>query len=103
MFFRNALLGRKSKLLSSSDIINRLFCRFQQTFGKPVLTPVRRSIRLERISSQHPSLLREHDLTVTRLSELPEDIQQNLFFKPNFAVPAELNEAWRKLQLDFTE
>ncbi|XP_068718858.1 cytoskeleton-associated protein 2-like [Montipora capricornis] len=77
--------------------------KFQQTYGKPVLTPVRRSIRLERVSSQHPSLLHEHDLTVRRLSELPEDIQQNLFFKPNFAVPAELNEAWRKLQLDFTE
>jgi len=47
-------------------------------------------------------MLQEHDLTVRRLSELPEDAQQNLLFKPNFAIAAELNEAWSKLQLDYT-
>lgn len=68
-----------------------------------MLTPVRRSIRLERASTQHPSVLQEHDLTVRRLGELPEDVQQNLLFKPNFAVRAELNEAWNELQLDYNE
>jgi len=73
--------------------------KFKATFGKPVLTPVRRSVRLERVSTQYPSVLQEHDLTVRTLGELPEDLQQNVLFKPNFAVRAELNEAWYQLQL----
>ena len=77
--------------------------RFKATFGKSVLTPVRRSVRLERVSTQHPSVLQEHDLTVRKLEELPENVQNNLLFKPNFAVNAELNEAWTELQLDFNQ
>lgn len=76
--------------------------KFKQTFGKSILTPVRRSVRLEQVNFQHPPMLQEHDLTVRRLSELPEDAQQNLLFKPNFAIAAELNEAWSKLQLNYT-
>ncbi|XP_067039367.1 cytoskeleton-associated protein 2-like isoform X2 [Acropora muricata] len=76
--------------------------KFKQTFGKSILTPVRRSVRLEQVNFQHPPMLQEHDLTVRRLSELPEDARQNLLFKPNFAIAAELNEAWSKLQLDYT-
>ena len=68
-----------------------------------MLTPVRRSVRLERVSAQHPSLLQEHDRTVRKLEELPENVQNNLLFKPNFAVNAELNEAWTELQLDFNQ
>ena len=68
-----------------------------------MLTPVRRSVRLERIGTQHPSVVQEHDLTVRKLEELPEDVQNNLLFKPNFAVNAELNEAWTELQLDFNQ
>ena len=74
--------------------------RFKAAFGKPVLTPVRRSVRLELVSAQHPHVVQEHDLIVRRLEELPEDVQQNLFFKPNFAVSAQLNEDWNELQLD---
>ena len=77
--------------------------RFKATFGKSVLTPVRRSIRVERVSTQYPTVLQEHDLTVRTLEELPEDIQHNLLFKPNFAVHTELNEAWHRLQLDYNE
>ena len=77
--------------------------RFKATFGKSVLTPVRRSVRLERISTQHPSVVQEHDLTVRKLEQLPENVQNNLLFKPNFAVNAELNEAWTQLQLDFDQ
>ncbi|CAH3191341.1 unnamed protein product, partial [Porites evermanni] len=77
--------------------------RFKATFGKSVLTPVRRSVRLERVSTQHPSVLQEHDLTVRKLEELPENVQNNLLFKPNFAVNAKLNEAWTELQLDFNQ
>ncbi|KAM7432416.1 hypothetical protein ABFA07_017180 [Porites harrisoni] len=77
--------------------------RFKATFGKSVLTPVRRSVRLERVSTQHPSVLQEHDLTVRKLEELPENVQNNLLYKPNFAVNAELNEAWTELQLDFNQ
>ncbi|KAL9971466.1 hypothetical protein ACROYT_G017631 [Oculina patagonica] len=77
--------------------------KFKATFGKPVLTPVRRSVRLERASVQHPSVVQEHGLTVRTLGELPEGIQQNVLFKPNFAVRAELNEAWNELQMDFNQ
>ncbi|XP_027035966.1 uncharacterized protein LOC113664535 isoform X3 [Pocillopora damicornis] len=74
--------------------------KFKTTFGKRILTPVRRSVRLERASVQYSSVVQEHGLTVRTLKELPEDIQQDLLFKPNFAVQAELNEVWNKLQLD---
>lgn len=66
-----------------------------------MLTPVRRSVRLEHASTQHPSVVQEHGRTVRTLGELPEEIQQDLLFKPNFAVPAELNEAWSQLRLDY--
>lgn len=84
-------------LLIFSQLLPR---RFKAAFGKPVLTPVRRSVRLELVSTQHPPVVQEHDLTVRTLDELPEDVQQNLLFKPNFAVSAQLNEAWNELQLD---
>ncbi|XP_066018000.1 uncharacterized protein [Pocillopora verrucosa] len=74
--------------------------KFKTTFGKRILTPVRRSVRLERASVQYSSVVQEHGLTVRTLEELPEDIQQDLLFKPNFSVQAELNEVWNKLQLD---
>lgn len=74
--------------------------RFKTTFGKRILTPVRRSVRLERASVQYSSVVQEHGLTVRTLEELPEDIQQDLLFKPNFSVQAELNKVWNKLQLD---
>lgn len=74
--------------------------KFKKTFGKQILTPVRRSVRLERASIQYPSVVQEHGLTVRTLEELPKDVQQDLLFKPNFAVQSELNEAWNKLQLD---
>lgn len=74
--------------------------KFKKTFGKQILTPVRRSVRLEQASIQYPSVVQEHGLTVRTLEELPEDVQQDLLFKPNFAVQTELNEAWNKLQLD---
>jgi len=77
--------------------------KFKATFGKPVLTPVRRSVRLEHASAQHPSVVQEHGLTVRTLGELPEEIQQDVLFKPNFAVRAELNEAWKHLRLDYNQ
>lgn len=83
--------------------IEIVFCRFKATFGKPVLTPVRRSVRLERASAQHPSVVQEHGLTLRTLGELPVHIQQEVLFKPNFAVRAELNEAWNELQMDFNQ
>ena len=78
-----------------------MFCRFKATFGKAVLTPVRRSVRLEHASAQHPSVVQEHGLTVRTLGELPEEIRQDVLYKPNFAVRTELNEAWNELQLDY--
>lgn len=68
-----------------------------------MLTPVRRSVRLEHASAQHPSVVQEHGLTVRTLGELPEDIQEDVLFKPNFAVRAELNEAWNELQHDYNQ
>lgn len=68
-----------------------------------MLTPVRRSVRLEHASAQHPSVVQEHGLTVRTLGELPEDIQGDVLFKPNFAVRAELNEAWNELQHDYNQ
>uniref|UniRef100_A0A8B9G9Z1 Cytoskeleton associated protein 2 like n=1 Tax=Amazona collaria TaxID=241587 RepID=A0A8B9G9Z1_9PSIT len=52
------------------------------------LTPVRRSVRIERVGSCYPELLKDHDPVVSSLSEIldaEEDTQ--FFFRKNKALP----------------
>lgn len=55
-------------------------------------------MRVEVASTTYPTVIQEHALTVRSLEELPEDVQQDIMFKPNFAVQTQLNEAWKELQ-----
>uniref|UniRef100_A0A8C9FFS2 Cytoskeleton-associated protein 2 C-terminal domain-containing protein n=1 Tax=Pavo cristatus TaxID=9049 RepID=A0A8C9FFS2_PAVCR len=52
------------------------------------LTPVRRSLRIERAGSRYPEMLRDHDPVVSSLSEiLDDDEETQFFFRKNKALP----------------
>ena len=52
------------------------------------LTPVRRSLRIERVGSRYPEMLRDHDPVVSSLSEiLDDDEETQFFFRMNKALP----------------
>ncbi|NXJ04626.1 CKP2L protein, partial [Odontophorus gujanensis] len=52
------------------------------------LTPVRRSLRIERAGSHYPGMLRDHDPVVSSLSEiLDDDKDTQFFFRKNKALP----------------
>ncbi|XP_052558274.1 cytoskeleton-associated protein 2-like [Tympanuchus pallidicinctus] len=52
------------------------------------LTPVRRSLRIERAGSHYPEMLRDHDPVVSSLSEiLDDDEETQFFFRKNKALP----------------
>ncbi|XP_021230686.1 cytoskeleton-associated protein 2-like [Numida meleagris] len=52
------------------------------------LTPVRRSLRIERAGSHYPGMLRDHDPVVSSLSEILDDEEETqFFFRKNKALP----------------
>ncbi|KAM8990677.1 cytoskeleton-associated protein 2-like [Ara ararauna] len=52
------------------------------------LTPVRRSVRIERAGSRYPELLKDHDPVVSSLSEiLDAEEETRFFFRKNKALP----------------
>ncbi|XP_008055298.1 cytoskeleton-associated protein 2-like [Carlito syrichta] len=56
-----------------------------------LITPVRRSARIERAVSRYPEMLQEHDLVVTSLDELLEIEETECFvFRRNEALPVAL-------------
>jgi len=42
-------------------------------------------------------MLHDHSITVKHLDELPQDMKDEISFRPNFAVQSELNEAWKEI------
>ncbi|NXC39276.1 CKP2L protein, partial [Penelope pileata] len=53
-----------------------------------VLTPVRRSLRIEGAGSRYPQMLRDHDPVVSSLSEILDDEEETQFlFRKNKALP----------------
>ncbi|XP_003417500.2 cytoskeleton-associated protein 2-like [Loxodonta africana] len=56
-----------------------------------LITPVRRSVRIERAVSRYPEMLQEHDLVVASLDELLEVEETECFlFRKNEALPVTL-------------
>lgn len=56
-----------------------------------LITPVRRSARIERAVSRYPEMLQEHDLVVASLNELLEVEETEYFiFRKNEALPVTL-------------
>ncbi|NXM21287.1 CKP2L protein, partial [Ploceus nigricollis] len=52
------------------------------------LTPVRRSLRIERVGSHYPEMLKDHDPVVSSLSEiLDAEEEARFFFRKNKALP----------------
>ncbi|XP_010018424.1 PREDICTED: cytoskeleton-associated protein 2-like, partial [Nestor notabilis] len=52
------------------------------------LTPVRRSLRIERVGSRYPEMLKDHDPVVSSLSEiLDAEEETQFFFRKNKALP----------------
>ncbi|NXD72280.1 CKP2L protein, partial [Eolophus roseicapillus] len=52
------------------------------------LTPVRRSVRIERVGSRYPEMLKDHDPVVSSLSEiLDAEEETQFFFRKNKALP----------------
>ncbi|NXY25665.1 CKP2L protein, partial [Atrichornis clamosus] len=52
------------------------------------LTPVRRSLRIERAGSHYPEMLKDHDPVVSSLSEiLDAEEETHFFFRKNMALP----------------
>lgn len=53
-----------------------------------LITPVRRSTRIERAVSRYPEMLQDHDLVVASLNELLEVEETECFvFRKNEALP----------------
>ncbi|NXP38960.1 CKP2L protein, partial [Leiothrix lutea] len=51
------------------------------------LTPVRRSVRIERARSHYPEMLKDHDPVVSSLSEILDAEETSFFFRKNMALP----------------
>ncbi|PKU33950.1 hypothetical protein llap_15750 [Limosa lapponica baueri] len=52
------------------------------------LTPVRRSLRIEKVGSRYPEMLKDHDPVVSSLSEiLDAEEETQFFFRKNKALP----------------
>ena len=69
--------------------------RLKSTLSQRVLTPVRRSDRIERAKSKLPPSLQEKFVTVSSPSELAKEVKNgDIYFLPNLAVDTPLNNAW---------
>lgn len=56
-----------------------------------LITPVRRSARIERAAARYPEVLQEHDIVVASLDELLEVEETECFiFRKNDALPVAL-------------
>uniref|UniRef100_A0A8C3QSG8 Cytoskeleton associated protein 2 like n=1 Tax=Cyanoderma ruficeps TaxID=181631 RepID=A0A8C3QSG8_9PASS len=51
------------------------------------LTPVRRSVRIERARGHYPEMLKDHDPVVSSLSEILDAEETCFFFRKNMALP----------------
>ncbi|XP_040474267.1 cytoskeleton-associated protein 2-like [Falco naumanni] len=52
------------------------------------LTPVRRSLRIDRAASHYPAMLKDHDPVVSSLSEIMDaEGETQFFFRKNKALP----------------
>ncbi|NWH84167.1 CKP2L protein, partial [Aegithalos caudatus] len=51
------------------------------------LTPVRRSLRIERARSHYPEMLMDHDPVVSSLSEILDAEEETFVFRKNMALP----------------
>ncbi|NXK00747.1 CKP2L protein, partial [Corythaixoides concolor] len=60
----------------------------QESQELKLVTPVRRSLRIERVGSRYPEMLKDHDPVVSSLSEiLDAEEDTRFFFRKNEALP----------------
>ena len=72
-----------------------LRCRLKSTLGRQVLTPVRRSGRIEKFESRLPSAVKSHVLTASSPSQFAKNIEEGeVYFLPNPNVTSKWNDVW---------
>nr|AAH32969.1 Ckap2l protein [Mus musculus] len=66
-------------------------CGMPEVQDMKLITPVRRSARIERTVARYPEMLQEHDVVVASLNELLEvDKTECFIFRENEALPVTL-------------
>lgn len=66
-------------------------CGMPEAQDMKLITPVRRSARIERTVARYPEMLQEHDVVVASLNELLEvDKTECFIFRENEALPVTL-------------
>lgn len=66
-------------------------CGVPEVQDMKLITPVRRSARIERAVARYPEMLQEHDVVVASLNELLEGDKTEYFvFRENEALPVSL-------------
>lgn len=66
-------------------------CGVPEVQDMKLITPVRRSARIERAVARYPEMLQEHDVVVASLNELLEGDRTEYFvFRENEALPVSL-------------
>eukprot|EP00795_Rhopilema_esculentum_P002547 gene2547-743_t len=87
--FKSSLI--KFCLLESTPFRKKL----KSTLARQVLTPVRRSGRIEKVESRLSSVVRSHNRTVSSPRDLESNIRDgDVYFMPNPNVETKWNELW---------
>ncbi|NXE98428.1 CKP2L protein, partial [Menura novaehollandiae] len=82
------LVGRPLTSLPLSVKLQVTSAEFLEGPEFKFLTPVRRSLRIERAGSHYPEMLKDHDPVVSSLSEiLDAEEETHFFFRKNTALP----------------
>lgn len=86
---------RQTTLNTSGDaewlLLSRRISGLPEVQDVKLITPVRRSARIERAVSRYPEMLQEHDVVVASLKELLEVEETECFiFRKNEALPVTL-------------
>ena len=69
--------------------------RLKSSLARQVLTPVRRSGRIDKVESRLPAVVRSHVPTVSSPRDFDTNIQDgNVYFLPNPNVDSKWNEIW---------
>ena len=67
----------------------------KSTLAKQILTPVRRSGRIEKCKSKLPSVLRSHVPTLSSPSEMRQETKDgHVYCLPNLNVNCKWNDVW---------
>ena len=77
--------------------------RLKSSLARQVLTPVRRSGRIEKVEPRLPAVVRSHVPTVSSPRDFDTNIQDgNVYFLPNPNVDSKWNDIWGNEKINET-